>query len=205
MNYETLLEIAENRRSIRKFTEAPVSREDLERIIRVGMMAPSAFNAQMWEIVVVDDLDMRANVTQFIVEGMDGSKGSKGFKSAPVFILLYGDERTRQFGPAHLNGNDPWWEFSLNSSLASAFMNMQLAATSLGLGTMWVSAFRNPEVLRRTQQLLNIPDHLRVFEMMAVGHPGLTPGKKKLRNLDDVIHYNRADNYRTDEDLKAWF
>lgn len=205
MKYQTLSEVVENRRSIRKFTDEAVPRETLEKIVKVGMHAPSAFNAQMWEVVVVDDGELRYQVCQFILDGMAGSKGSKGFKTAPVFLLVYGDERTRKFGPAHLNGNDPWWEFSLNTTLACSFMNMQLAATSLGLGTMWVSAFRNPAVQKQTQQLLNIPSHLRLFEMMAVGYPAIKPGKKKMRDMDSVLHYNRAENYRTDNELEAWF
>lgn len=205
MKYDTLYKIAENRRSIRKFTNAPVSREDLEKIIKTGMLAPSAFNAQMWEAVVVDDADLRSAVAQAIIDTMPNGKGSTGFASAPAFILLYGDERTRNFGPAHLKDNDAWWQFSFNSSLAAAFTNMQLAVASLDLGSMWVSAFRNPAVLKATQELLDIPEHLRIFEMMAVGHPAITPGPKKLRSVDDVIHYNRADNYRSEEALRLRF
>lgn len=205
MKYSVLAEIAATRRSIRKFTDKPVSREDVEKIVSVGMLAPSAFNGQMWEAVVVDDPGLRTEVCGYILDAMAGGKSSRGFKSAPVFILLYGDERTRQFGPAHVKDKDAWWDFSLNTTLACSFMNMQLAATSLGLGTMWVSTFRNPQVQQRTQKLLNIPDHLRLFEMLALGHPGITPGTKKLRSVDSVIHYNRADNYRTDEELEAWF
>lgn len=205
MEYQTIAEVAQRRRSIRKFTDDPVSREKLEKIVNVGMHAPSAFNAQMWEMVAVDDAELRSEITQYILDGMAGSKGSKGFKTAPVFLLVYGDERTRSYGPAHLNGNEAWWEFSLNTTLACSFMNMQLAATSLGLGSMWVSAFRNPTVQQRTRQLLDIPDHLRLFEMMAVGYPAIRPGKKKMRSLDTVLHYNRATNYRTAEELEAWF
>ena len=95
--------------------------------------------------------------------------------------------------------------FSRNTTLAVSFMNMQLAAASLDLGTMWVSAFRNPKVDSRTKELLNIPSYMRLFEMMAIGHPKINPGRKKMRSLDDVLHFNRADNYRTDKDLKAWF
>ena len=203
MSYETLLQIAENRRSIRKFTEKPVSRSDIEKIVQIGMMAPSGFNAQPWEVVVVDDSQLRGKVTDLLLEGL--GKTSPGFASAPVYLIMYADERVRKYGPAAMVDNDAWWEFTLNASLSCAFMNLQLAVSSLGLGSMWVSAFRNPDVDQSTRELLNIPVHLRVYEMLAIGYPGMKPGKKKLRNLSDVVHFNQADNYRTADDLKEWF
>lgn len=205
MNYEILSDIAATRRSIRKFEDTPVSRKDIEKIVKIGMQAPSGFNAQMWDVVVVDNLTLRDEISGYILDGIGNGKTSKGFRTAPVFILLYGDERTRQYGPAAKKGDDNWWEFTRTASLSSAFMSMQLAAASLGLGTMWVSAFRNQQVDSRTKSLLSIPPHFKVFEMMALGHPAIKPGQKRLRQVSDIIHYNQSKNYRTKEDLDNWF
>lgn len=205
MNYETLLKIATSRRSIRKFKEDTVSRNDIEKIVRVGMQAPSGFNSQPWDIVVVDDKTLKDKISQYILDGIGEGKTSKGFKSAPVFIILYGDSRLRDYAPASQKDNDQWWEFTFNTSLCNIFIYMQLAASSLSLGSMWVSVFRNPEVDKRTKELLKIPSHFKVFEMMAIGHPAIKPGKKKLRELSDIIHYNQGDNYRTKEDIDKWF
>lgn len=202
MNYEDLLEIAQNRRSVRKFKPDPVSREDLGKIVDVGIQAPSGANLQPWEMVVVDDPALKEQVSEYLLEGIGNFKTAKGFVKAPAFILLYGDDRLRQFGPPARRDNDAWWNFTLNTSLANAFMSMQLAAASLGLGTQWVSAFRNPTVDKKAKELLGIPDHLKVYEMMAVGYPDIKVAPKILRPLADVIHYNRAANYRSDEELK---
>lgn len=201
--YETLMEITKNRRSIRKFSDRPVPREEIEKIVQIGMMAPSGFNAQMWEMIVVDDSSLREQITDLLLSGL--GKTSKGFTSAPVYLLMYADERVRQYGPAGRAGDDAWWEFTLNSSMSCSFMSMQLAASSLGLGSMWVSAFRNPAVEGPTRELLNIPPHLRVYEMLAIGYPGMKPGKKKLRELSDTLHFNRAENYRSQKELHRWF
>jgi FMN reductase (NADPH) len=203
MSYETLLEITNNRRSIRKFSDKPVSREDIEKIVQLGMMAPSGFNAQMWEIVAVDDKLLRDKITDLLLSEL--GKSSKGFISAPLYLLMYADERVRKYGPAAKIDNDAWWEFTLNSSMSCAFMNIQLAASSLGLGSMWVSAFRNPAVEQPTRELLNIPSHLRVYEMLAIGYPGMMPGKKKLREMSTTLHFNQADNYRSQQELDSWF
>jgi len=205
MNYQAMLETATHRRSIRKFKTDPVARKDIEKLISVGMLAPSAFNAQMWEMVVIDDKVLRDEISTVLIESIGGAKTARGFVGAPVFLILYGDERARAYGPPAKTADDAWWQFSLNASLGNAFMCMQLAAASLGLGTMWVSAFRNPEVEHKARQLLNIPDHLKAYEMMAIGYPDVKTGRKKLREINDAVHFNRADNYRTGEELDHWF
>jgi nitroreductase len=204
MNYESLLEIAENRRSIRKFTDQPVSRDDVEKIVQVGLKAPCGFNAQMWEMVVVDDLAMRNEIAGCLLDIVRNAKTAKGFADAPVFLILYGDDRVRQYGPPP-KSDDNWWDFTLNASLCSAFMNMQLAATSLGLGSMWVSSGRNPQAQEKFRELLNLPPYLKLYELLAIGYPDTKPGKKKLRALSDVLHYNGDDNYRSDEEVEKWF
>lgn len=203
MSYETLLEITQNRRSIRKFTDKPVSREDIKKIVEIGMMAPSGFNGQMWEMVVVDESELRNQITDLLLA--ESAKTSKGFASAPVYLLMYADERIRKYGPAARVDNDAWWEFTLNASMSCSFMSMQLAASSLGLGTMWVSAFRNPAIDGPAKEILDIPSHLQIYEMLAIGYPGMKAGKKKMRELSDTLHFNRAENYRTQADLDLWF
>jgi hypothetical protein len=90
------------------------------------MMAPSRFNAQMWEMVMVDDNHFRTQITELQLSGL--GKSSKGFINAPVYLLMYFDERVRKYGPETKKNNDAWWEFTLNSSMSCAFMPMQLAA-----------------------------------------------------------------------------
>jgi nitroreductase len=204
MSYETLLDIAEKRRSIRKFSDKPVSRDDIKKIVKVGMEAPCGFNGQMWEMVVVDDLALRDEIAEFLLDIVRNAKTAKGFADAPVFLLLYGDERARQYGPPP-KSDDSWWDFTLNATLGSAFMNMQLAATSLGLGSMWVSSGRNPKAQEKFAELLNLPPSLKLYEVLALGYPDITPGKKKLRDIADVLHFNGDDNYRSDDEVRKWF
>ena len=205
MNYESLLETVTSRRSIREFKEDTVSRNDIEKIVRAGMQAPSGFNSQPWDTVVVDDKTLKDEISQYILDGIGGAKTSRGFISAPVFIILYGDSRLRAYGPPGRRDDDEWWNFTFNTSLGNFFMYMQLAATTLGLGSMWVSGFRFPEVETRAKALLKIPSHFKLFEMMAIGHPAMKPGEKKLRSPSDIIHYNQCDNYRSEEDIDKWF
>jgi nitroreductase len=85
---------------------------------------------------------------------------------------------------------------------------MALAAAGLGLGSMWVSAFhRLKGVDEKTRELLNIPDYLELFEMMAVGHADIEPAPKRMWPSDKLTHWDKSgdDDFKSIKDLEAWF
>jgi nitroreductase len=53
MDYETVLELVKKRRSIRRFKTDPIPDDYIDKIIEVARQAPSGFNTQPWEFVVV--------------------------------------------------------------------------------------------------------------------------------------------------------
>lgn len=215
MRYDDFIELARQRRSIRKFTPEPVSDDEINKILEAGSLAPSGFNCQLWEFVVVRKEEFRHAIDEFVKEALGKAKkdeppkpGMTGFATAPAFILLYGDPRVRQFAPPHVRQEDEYWEFIKSASQSCAFQHMALAATSLGLGSMWVSVFhRFPSVDKQTRKLLNIPEHLELFEMMAVGHSDIKVPPKRLWPLEKLTHFDEcADGeFRTMENYEDWF
>ena len=216
MSYEAFIELAKQRRSIRKFKPDPVTDDEINNILGAGSLAPSGFNCQLWEFVVVRKQEYREAIAGFIKEAQPKRKegdpppslGATGFATAPAFILLYGDPRVRKFGPPHVRKEDTYWEFIKSASLASAFEHMALAAAGLGLGSMWVSAFhRLKGVDEKTRELLNIPDYLELFEMMAVGHADIEPAPKRMWPLDKSTHWDKSgdNDFKSIEELEAWF
>jgi len=91
-----------------------------------------------------------------------------------------------------------------NSSLASAFLYMHLAATSLGLASQWVSLVTSPNNHLRLKGLLNIPAGIDVYDMMALGYPAYRSRQKLMRPLDKIVHrdYFGEDDFRTDDEVK---
>ena len=210
------MELAKQRRSIRKFKPDPVTDDEINNILGAGSLAPSGFNCQLWEFVVVRNQEYREAIAGFIKDAQPKRKegqpppppGATGFATAPAFILLYGDPRVRIYGPPHVRQEDTYWEFIKSASLACAFEHMALAAAGLGLGSMWVSAFHRLKVVdEKTRELLNIPDYLELFEMMAVGHADIEPAPKRMWPLDKLTHWEKSgDNeFKSIEDLDAWF
>ena len=67
MNYENLLELVKNKRSIRRFRPDPLPEGIVEKVLEVARHVPSAANAQPWEFVVVEDPEIKKNISKFFV------------------------------------------------------------------------------------------------------------------------------------------
>jgi nitroreductase len=68
MDYESLLDLVKKRRSIRRFKPDPVADGDIEKILEVARWAPSGFNMQPWEFVVVKKAELRKHIVDIIKE-----------------------------------------------------------------------------------------------------------------------------------------
>jgi len=218
MDYEGFLELIKKRRSIRKFRPDPIPDEYVDKIIEAARWAPSGGNSQPWEFIVVKKQELRNEIIELIKEGY-GSLEAKmeatrepelrfhfappGFVRAPVFIILCGNPRTREAYPVSAQARG---DSIFNSSLANAFLYMQLAVTSLGLGAQWVSAIAVPYVQYTSKKLLGIPVEMEFYDMLAVGYPDMEPGPRLVRAREEMVHYDyyNKDLFRTEEKVKEF-
>jgi nitroreductase len=214
MEYENFMELAKKRRTSWEFKPDPIPDDMIEKIIDAARYAPSGFNSQPWEFIVIKEQELRDQIRDIFADhlpsqGMKpGEKDPMGFKTAPVFIILYGDSRVRPFAPPPpVRKNDDIWLSVLISSLAICFQYMHLAAASLGLATRWVSAIKTPPIDQEIRKLLGIPEEFVTYDMMALGTSDFKPAFKKMRALSEVIHYGQCgpEDFRTDEEISAYF
>jgi len=223
MDYESFLKLVKTRRSVRSFKPDPVADGQVERIIEAARFAPSGANSQPWEFVVVKDKETKDKIVAVVFEqaepgrkvevardedlrfpGTQGPLREPGYKSAPVFILLCGDPRTKEAYPLFTTLTRGDSHFT--SGLASAFLYMTLAATALGLGSQWVSATGGPLVKPLLKQLLDIPHGLEIYDMLVIGYPASEPNERFIRERAEMIHYDRFDTarYRSDKQMRDY-
>ena len=126
------------------------------------------------------------------------------FRHAPAYILLLGDKRTQAGLPMLVRYDEQRRQTIYISSLASAYLYMSLAATTLGLANEWVSAVATPFAHALIKDLLGLPDYLEVYDMMALGYPANRPRPKLMRAKEKMVHrdYCGSDDFRTDEEVK---
>ncbi len=61
------------RSSVRNYTDEPIEKELLERIVKAGMAAPTAMNKQPWKFVIMSDKEAMANLSQHLPNGAGGT------------------------------------------------------------------------------------------------------------------------------------
>jgi nitroreductase len=222
MDYEGFLELVMKRRSVRSLKSDPIPDEQVDKVIEAARFAPSGFNLQPWEFVIVKDKELKNRIVQCIRDAvavtfrMEAARESwqgarppadpppPGFAAAPVFIVPFGDVRTREGLPMIHRYSEESWNRTFTSSLASAFIYMHLAATSLGLGSQWVSAVTQPAAACLIKQLLGVPAPFQIYDMMALGYPNMTPPPRQVRSREEMVHREAcgADDFKTDAQVR---
>jgi nitroreductase len=224
MDYDSLLELVKSRRSIRKIKPDPVPDGYINQIIEVARWAPSGFNSQPWEFIIVKRQELKEELVKLVSEyrGNYGPqleairepwmKAAKPLKSAwqmdwttaPVFILVCGDTRTKVGLPMTVQSDHLKCESIFTSSLASTFLYMHLAATTLGLASIWVSPVKSTQLHLLVKNVLGIPSEMEVYDMMALAYPAIKPRPKLMRDIKSMIHHDYCgeQEFRTDEEVK---
>ncbi len=223
MNYLSLLEIVQNTRTIRRFKSDPVSDEDIDKIIEVARLAPSGFNQQPWDFVVVKKPELRKKISEYCQSYMTESGemeatrqpeykvfrpepvGSEAdFSVAPVFIIVLGDTRAKAGLPLGVRFDAHRRETIFLSSLANAFIYMHMAASTLGLASQWLSITSTPYTHCMIKALLGIREELEIYDTLVVGYPAAKARPKLLRDKSKMVHFDDcgSDSFRTDEEVK---
>jgi nitroreductase len=223
MDYEALLELVKSRRSIRAFTDQPVSEETVEKVLEAARWAPSGANSQPWEFIIIRDQATKDKMALWARQHQDlaheaeltrpeelrwgsaaRSVSDPFFKNTPVLILVVGDPRVSRSFPllTYIERE----EKNFVSALAGAFLYMTLAATSLGLGSHWASLVGSGYPSAMIADLLGIPDGYCIYDMLGLGYPAIEPKPRVVRDRETLTHYERYDHakYRTDEQLREW-
>lgn len=145
------------RRSIRQYTDAPVSNAELEKLLRAGMQAPSAVNQQPWEFAVLTDKETMLKVLEF-------HPYSTPLKTAACAIVVC----MKQSPNTRL---EPY----RMQDCAAATQNILLEATHLGLGTVWMGVYPDEARVNGVRTLIEAPEDITPFCIIAVGHPAERP------------------------------
>jgi len=155
------------------FTDAPVPREDLCKIVQAGIQAPSARNEQVAQFVVVDDPKLLAEIARIVDRPV--------CQTARAMIVCVTDNRAVYKGIA----------FPVEDC-AAAVENMLLVITALGYASVWLDGvLRFDDLGRQIGRLLGVPDELTVRILLPVG-VAATPGTQRERlPLEKRAWFNR--------------
>jgi len=165
----SVMDVIKKRKSIRSYLGKPVEEAKLNEMLEAARLAPSASNRQEWRFVVVTDAAKRAALAHAALD--------QGFvKEAPVVIACCAETDGHK-----MSCGEPCYPIDV----AIAIDHMTLVAADIGLGTCWIGAFHQDEV----KQILDIPDEIRVVELLTLGYPkDASVAAKKRHPIEKIVH-----------------
>jgi len=166
-----VLQAIQQRYSVRRYRPQPVESEKLERVLEAARLAPSAGNRQEWRFVVVTDEQTRQRLAE-------AASGQAFVGQAPVVIAACAETDEQVM---------PCGQPSYPIDLAIALEHIALQAVAEGLGTCWVGAFDEAAV----KKVLDIPQAIRVVELMPLGYPADQPKPKQRLPLDEIVFHEK--------------
>ena len=170
------------RRSVRRYQDMPVPREDLQELLEAALWAPSAVNFQPWYFVAIADRDSLKKLADIM--GKVSAAIEPGLKSRFSKHPSVVDETTafvRQMGGAPVcilvftNRTDyAKTDQTIYQSIGAAIENLLLAATSKGLGSCWLTA---PVEAGMEVELRDLfaPDKGPLAALVTLGYPVKVP------------------------------
>jgi nitroreductase len=160
------------RRTVRSFLPKALAKEQVERILEAGRLAPSAKNRQEWRFVVVQKKETRERI-------MEASFNQEMVGQAPAIVAVC---------TTNIDYRMPNGQLSYPVDLAFAASFMVLQAVHEGLGTCCLATFDEQEV----REILTVPFSMRVVLLILVGHCAETPEptpRKPLRQVAGRDHW----------------
>ena len=140
------------RRSVRRYTNQAIRAEDITQLLQAAMAAPTARNCQEWEFVVVRDKAMFQKI-------MAVHPYAKMLAQADCAIVVCGNTK-REMAPNY-------WP----ADCGATTQNILLAATALGIGSVWLGVYPNEERMAAVSRLLNLPQHIKPLNIISLGMP----------------------------------
>ncbi len=154
------------RRSVRQFQDATVSRDLVLEALKAAGWAPSGLNNQPWRFAIIRDAECREALAAL-------TRYSSTLKSAAVLVVVLLDTQTSYDRTKDCQ------------AIGACVQNMLLAFHSMDLGAVWIG-----EILKnadRVVEILELPERLELMAVVAVGHPAHHSQKSHRQPIEELI------------------
>jgi nitroreductase len=187
------LEAMRARRSIRTFRSDPVDRGTVSTLLDAAVLAPSAKNSQSWRFTVIaaSKKDEFLGVLRQGMANREAEGGELGtirwtiqaMEQAPLTILVHNAEGIHPWKAR--KEYESWWDLATVQSVGAAIQNMLLAATELGLGSLWIADVWDayPEIAK----WLGTDDQL--VAAVSFGYTDASPSMPARKPMEEVVRW----------------
>jgi len=182
-----LFEVIRLRKSVRKYTEQPIERRNIEQCVEAARLAPSADNIQPWRFIVIDDPEMKKEYVRFVCSGI--YRKTRFIQNAPALIVVI----AKLHPVVHRLGKIVTRTSIHLIDIGIAGEHLVLRARDMGIGTCWINFFN----VKRAQRFLGLSRTYTVASMIAMGYPaaGATRDRPKLP-MKKILFFNESHKKR---------
>jgi nitroreductase len=185
------LDTIATRRSIRKFKATPIPEGMLQQILTAAIQAPSACNRQPWRFIIVRG-EKKAEMLRILREAIarDQAQGedigssewsTQVMEEAPISVFIFNPK-----------GLPPWKKHTTEQmftdvadiqSIGAAIQNMLLAATDLGLGSLWIC-----DVFIAYEELCKwLGENGELIAAVSFGYADESPAARPRKSMSEVV------------------
>ncbi|KKH47405.1 nitroreductase [Methanosarcina sp. 1.H.A.2.2] len=155
-----------NRRSVREFTDRPISKEEINTILNAGRWAPSGLNNQPWRFIVVRNPETIHKLSEC-------THYSSIIAGAPLLIAAFLDtehsyNRTKDI-----------------QAIGASIQNMLLACCELGLGAVWLGEILNQS--EKVNSIIECSSKLELMAVLAIGEPVSKERTSTRKALSEIV------------------
>lgn len=175
-----IIENMYKRKSVRRFTEKQLSDEEIITIVEAGIQAPSGHNAQSAYYTIVQDRDLIDKMNHMAKAEMQKSEVDwiKKFGASERYHLLHN-------APTVIIVSAKDDAYSPVEDSSAAIQNMLLAATSLGIGSVWIGLIKFFLHLDEAREMLNIKEGYTPLFAVCFGYENIeVAGSKPIKKTD---------------------
>lgn len=183
----TFIDLATKRRSVRKYSGRPISKEDIVKCLEAARLAPSACNSQPWKFIVIDEPELRARVADRIFSGAYSM--NKFAKEAPVLVAVVSEKMKFLAVLGSLVRDTRYCLVDIGI----ACEHFILQAQELGIGSCWIGWF-DEKALKKE---MGLPGDKKVDIVIALGYPAedkIVPKARK--SLEEISSFNAYNDGR---------
>ena len=161
-----ILKAIYERRSVRRFEDAPVSRDLVMAAVKAASWAPSGLNNQPWRFALIWEKETKEALAAL-------TRYSATLNSSAMLVAVFMDrdasyDRTKDC-----------------QAVGACLQNLLLTLHSFGLGAVWIG-----EILKngdRAIEVLKLPERLELMAVVAVGHPAHSKQSSQRRPIEELI------------------
>lgn len=175
-------ECIQTRRSVRQFTEQPVTKEELEQVVTLAAYAPTWKNTQTTRYIAIYDRTKLRTIADECILNFAGNQ--RTISNAPALIVLTtvngrsGYERDGSFSTS----KGTHWQ-SFDAGIAA--QTFCLAAHTQGLGTVIMGIYDEAKVA----EVIGLPEGQSISALIAIGHPAVIPAMPERKEVKNILSY----------------